>query len=108
MQSSGRTPEKSDRQIARELGVSDKTVGVQRSELERAAEIPHVEFVTGADGKQYPRQTNVTEPEAETARVSPALSGSGILEGHRTTESKPHSLDKLPLYLLPFVWYHPV
>lgn len=34
------TPEQSDRQIAKVLGVSDKTVGSQRKELESNAEIP--------------------------------------------------------------------
>lgn len=41
------TPAKSDRQIAKALGVSDKTVGVQRAELEESAEIPH--FLTRID-----------------------------------------------------------
>ena len=36
------TPEKSDRQIAASLGVSDKTVGSQRKELESTAEIPQL------------------------------------------------------------------
>ena len=50
------TPEQSDRQIAKRLGVSDKTVGSQRKELEATAEIPHLETSTGADGKTYPRK----------------------------------------------------
>jgi len=54
------TPEKSDRQIAKDLGVSDKTVATQRRELEAGAEIPHVEKLTGADGKEYPRKKPVS------------------------------------------------
>jgi ParB-like chromosome segregation protein Spo0J len=50
------TPEKSDRQIAQRLGVSDKTVGVQRKEMERTAEIPQLKTNIGADGKERPRQ----------------------------------------------------
>ena len=50
------TPEKSDRQIAKDLGVSDKTVGAQRKELEAGAEIPQVDKTVGADGKEYPRK----------------------------------------------------
>ena len=65
------TPEQSDRQIAQALGVSDKTVGTQRKELEAGAEIPQLESRTGTDGKTYPRKpvsvfiTNDSEePEA--------------------------------------------
>lgn len=50
------TPEKSDRQIAKALGVSDKTVGGQRRNLEATAEIPQLETSIGADGKERPRQ----------------------------------------------------
>lgn len=50
------TPELSDRQIAKAIGVSDKTVGSQRRDMESGAEIPHLENRQGADGKQYPRQ----------------------------------------------------
>lgn len=49
-------PEKSDRQLAKAIGVSDKTVGAVRKELEAGAEIPHLTTTTGADGKAYPRQ----------------------------------------------------
>ena len=45
------TPEQSDRQIAKALGVSDKTVGTQRKALEGTAEIPQLEKTVGADGK---------------------------------------------------------
>ena len=38
------------------LGVSDKTVGIQRQELERTAEIPQFKICVGADGKKRPRQ----------------------------------------------------
>ena len=37
------TPEKSDRQIAKDLGVDNHTVATQRKELEADEEIPHVE-----------------------------------------------------------------
>jgi ParB-like chromosome segregation protein Spo0J len=51
------TPEKSDRQIANMLGVSDKTVGTQRKKMEATAEIPQLKKTTGVDGKTRPRQT---------------------------------------------------
>ena len=50
------TPEQSDRQIAKALGVSDKTVGAQRHSMEAGAEIPHLDTSMGTDGKQYPRR----------------------------------------------------
>lgn len=50
------TPERSDRQIAAGLGVSDKTVGSQRKEMERTAEIPQLSTNIGADGKERPRK----------------------------------------------------
>ena len=50
------TPEKSDRQIARELGVHQSTVGSQRKELEWSGEVSKLDTSTGSDGKQYPRQ----------------------------------------------------
>ena len=49
-------PEKSNRQIGKEVGVDDKTVASRRDILEAGAEIPHLDVTTGADGKQYPRQ----------------------------------------------------
>ena len=52
------TPEKSDRQIGRELGVDNKTVAAQRIHLEAGEEIPHLGTTTGADGKEYPRQVD--------------------------------------------------
>lgn len=52
------TPEKSDRQIAAGLGVSDKTVGSQRKEMEQTAEIPQLKTNIGADGKERPRQVS--------------------------------------------------
>lgn len=50
------TPERSDNSIAKDLGVSDKTVTVQRKMLETASEIPNLNTSLGLDGKEYPRQ----------------------------------------------------
>lgn len=50
------TPEISDRQIARELGVDKNTVNARRVEMESGGEIHHLDTTVGADGKQYPRQ----------------------------------------------------
>lgn len=50
------TPEKSDRQIGRELGVAGNTVTTQRKEMERTAQIEQLTTTIGADGKERPRQ----------------------------------------------------
>jgi hypothetical protein len=45
------TPEKSNRQIAKQVKADDKTVASIRRDLEATAEIPQLEKTTGADGK---------------------------------------------------------
>ena len=50
------TPEKSDRQIAKALGVDNHTVASQRKNLEASEEIPQFDTSIGADGKERPRQ----------------------------------------------------
>lgn len=49
-----RHPERSNREIGREVGVDDKTVGSVRAELESTAEIPQLETRVGRDGKVRP------------------------------------------------------
>jgi hypothetical protein len=43
----------SNREIAKHLGVDDKTIGKYRQEMEQAAQIPQVRERTGGDGKTY-------------------------------------------------------
>ena len=50
------TPEQSDRQIAKSLGVNHETVGIQRKQLEATGEIRQFETNIGADGKERPRK----------------------------------------------------
>jgi ParB-like chromosome segregation protein Spo0J len=47
-------PQKSDRQIAKSVGVDHKTVGAQRAKQEGRGEIPHVEARTDTKGRQQP------------------------------------------------------
>lgn len=54
------TPEKSNNGIARLLGVSDKTVQTVRKDLEGTSEIPKLERLVGADGKERPCQVQPT------------------------------------------------
>lgn len=53
-------PEKSDRQIAKGLGVDHKTVGAVRKKKETGGEIPHQETVIGQDDIVQPRQKKLT------------------------------------------------
>lgn len=73
-------PERSNRQVASELGVSDKTVGAVRRQMEAIAEIPQLDTVTQKDGRSYParRPAKVQTPgvfaanDAEQQAVSSA------------------------------------
>lgn len=55
-------PTVSDRQVAKELGVSDKTVGAERKDLEGRAEIPHVETRTDSAGRSQPAKKPKPKP----------------------------------------------
>lgn len=50
------SPQMADRWHAQQTGISDKTIGTVRKEMESGAEIPQVNILTGSDGKSYPRQ----------------------------------------------------
>jgi phage N-6-adenine-methyltransferase len=56
-------PDESNRQIARWLGVDDKTVGTVRVELEKSAEIPHF------SERKDPRTGNPTQPAAKPKTI---------------------------------------
>ncbi len=47
-------PDRSNKEISRQIGCDDKTVSAQRVEMERTAEIPKLERTVGADGKSRP------------------------------------------------------
>ena len=68
-----RKPELSNRQIAKKVGVTDKTIATARAKGEQLRRIPQLEKTTGADGKQRksrakkapkpePKPDSVTEP----------------------------------------------
>ena len=76
------TPEKSNVQIAKSLGVTDKTVAAQREKLEATSEIPKLDKTVGADGKERPRQVtrkpvSVFNP---TKKEEKALSNPEVIE----------------------------
>ena len=62
-------PEKSDRQVGKEIGADNKTVGVVRAALEENEEIPHSEAKTGPKRGKKPESNNdlPSEEEAEAS-----------------------------------------
>jgi ParB-like chromosome segregation protein Spo0J len=67
-------PQLSDREHARRTGVSDKTAGAVRHELETNAEIPHSPERTTADGKPAPGpkpKPPAPQPEPPQPRAKP-------------------------------------
>lgn len=49
-------PKKSDRQVAKDLGVANSTVSRNREKLVEKGEVLQCHTSTGKDGKEYPRQ----------------------------------------------------
>ena len=52
-------PERSNRQIAKDVKADHKTVGAERSKLEATGEIPQLDKTMGADGKERPSKRAV-------------------------------------------------
>lgn len=76
------TPEKSDRQMAKSLGVSPTTVGTVRKDLENSGQLSKLDSSIGADGKERPRQVerkpvSVFNP---TKREEKALTNPKVVE----------------------------
>lgn len=61
-----RDPSRSDRVIAKAVGVNDKTASKARRELQSTAEIPQFTATTGADGKVRTRKITVRHPNGST------------------------------------------
>ena len=60
------TPELSDRQIAKMLGVSHSTVGILRSELVESGQVDESTTSVGSDGKTYTRHRETDELDKYT------------------------------------------
>jgi hypothetical protein len=58
-------PQRSDRQVAKDVGASDKTVAAERRELESGAEIPHQDQRVGSDGVTQPAKKGSRKPAAK-------------------------------------------
>ena len=87
------TPERSDRQIAKALGVDNHTVATQRKKLETGEEIPQVSQMIGVDGKEYPRQVEkVRKPVSvfnPTKREERAMKNPAVVERMKEDGSSP-------------------
>jgi len=64
-----RTPEKSDRQFAEEIGVDHKTVGSARARGEATGEVSPVEKRVGRDGKSRRKRAPKAPPDAPEAAI---------------------------------------
>src|SRR5262245_47594660 len=58
-----RAPEKSDRQIGKEIGVDHKTIARARTKGEDVGRIPHVDTHTDSKGRQQPAKRNLVRPQ---------------------------------------------
>jgi hypothetical protein len=70
--------EKSDRSIAAEIGVADKSVGRLRLEMEATAEIPHSEKTIGKDGIARPSSTSRPKAAGTKSSVADAIDTAAI------------------------------
>jgi hypothetical protein len=64
-------PEKSNRTLAKEIGVDHKTVGAARTKGEELGRIPQLKKTVGADGKARSRPAKKARPEAKTKTTLP-------------------------------------
>lgn len=74
-----RHPERSNVQIAKEVGVDDKTVGSVRREMESTSEIPRLDTRVGRDGKSRPAVApSIFSTSRQAPRAQEALTDLGV------------------------------
>lgn len=83
------TPEKSDRQIAKDLGVNHETVGSQRKNLETRGEIRHVSKSVDTLGREQPRERKPVSVFNPTTREAKSLQNPEVVERIAETNAKP-------------------
>jgi len=83
-----RNPQESDRRIAATLGVSDKTVGAVRRQLESSSEIPLITGRIGADGKARKNAVRNYPMEAE---IPHGTKGTPCARNHPMQSKSPES-----------------
>ncbi len=68
------TPEKSNRAVAKTIGVDHKTVAAVRANAERTGEIPQLKKTTGTDGKSRPaKKKTALKPSAKITLQAPTV-----------------------------------
>jgi hypothetical protein len=73
-------PDRSNRQIGRQVGVSPHTVGDVRADLERREQIAHVETRTDSLGRDQPAHKSKPEPSSPPDDIDPADAPMGYQE----------------------------
>ncbi|MCP4987117.1 MAG: hypothetical protein GY928_14045 [Colwellia sp.] len=76
------TLEISYRQIAKGLGVSHSTVGIERKALVSGGRIDYLKESKGQDGKTYPRQRAITTRADEVEKVTEIREGVCIVKNN--------------------------
>ena len=79
-------PTTSDRTVAKDLGVSDKTAGKVRADLEARAEIPHVSTRTDSAGRKQPATKRKPTPKPKATPKPEPIHEDTIAEQPITTE----------------------
>jgi hypothetical protein len=93
------TPEKSNRAVAKTIGVDHKTVAAVRADAERTGEIPQLNTTTGTDGKSRPaKKTTALKPPAKiTPKTDPDVGhggdDAGAGHGEHVADDAGHSDD---------------
>ncbi|MCP4289156.1 MAG: hypothetical protein GY792_32840 [Gammaproteobacteria bacterium] len=82
------TPEQSDRQIAKVLGVSNKTVSSTRKDMVDNGQLCNLHSSIGADGKERPRAT-----KPKTVYQPPAVEKKSNARGEQTQKTRHHGRD---------------
>ncbi|MDP2618588.1 MAG: ParB N-terminal domain-containing protein [Hyphomicrobiales bacterium] len=93
-------PDRSNRQIAAELGVDDKTVGTVRAGLEATAEIPQLEKTVGADGRSR-RKPSVSRVHLPGDDGKAAVKGAARTIRDEETEAKRAANDAVRAVAVP-------
>ena len=83
-------PERSDRAIAKIVGIDHKTVAAKREGLQRGGEIPHHEQRIGSDGKAQPAKKKGVQARSE---AEPAMSLSSPVSPPKPISTNPDQLD---------------
>lgn len=86
-------PDRSNREIARQIGCGDQLVSEMRAELEKNCVIPAVEKTVGADGKLRPAKRKVKPASIVGADATPSETTGAREAIHLSEEVEPRSIE---------------